>query len=45
MEEFKDKVFKSIFLNVQQPAGKNEPKNAKKKGGKKETKLKIVEED
>jgi len=34
MEEFKDKVFKSIFSNTQQTA-KNDPKNTKKKGGKK----------
>lgn len=37
MDEFRDKVFKSIFLNVTQNQGKND-KNTKKKPGKPNTK-------
>lgn len=35
MDEFKEKVFKIIFLNTQ---SKNDQKNAQKKGGKKNNK-------
>ncbi len=46
MEEFREKVFKSIFLNAQQSGVKIDLKNAKKKGGKKESKsTKLIEED
>lgn len=32
-------------MNSQQAGGKNDPKNAKKKGGKKESKAKMIEQD
>ncbi len=45
MDEFRDKVFKSIFLNVTQAQGKND-KNTKKKPGKSNAKsLQLITED
>ena len=39
-------MFKSIFINTQQPVGRNESKNTKKKGGKKDNKsTKLIEEE
>ena len=46
MDEFKDKVFKSIFGNTQPTGAKNDSKNPKKKAGKKDIKsVKMIEED